>query len=138
MLHRAGKFQALAVCLVALSAMLSAHGCRKSSGAVPVQGHITFQGQPLENATLTFFPVSGRPVDAAISNGEYATQLVPGDYTSVVSVAVEMEPGYGRMHWNQLPPQKFVLPEEYTTRKKSKLKATVKADHNEAVDFDLK
>jgi hypothetical protein len=130
--------QVFAVCLVVVTAMVSAHGCRKSSGAVPVQGHVSFQGQPLENATLTFFPASGRPVDAAVSNGEYATQLVPGDYTSVVSIAVEMPPGYGRTHWNQLPPQKFVLPDEYTTRKKSKLKATVIATQSEPVNFDLK
>ena len=138
MLHRVGNLQDLAVCLVVLSAMVSVHGCRKSSGAVPVQGHVSFQGQPLENATLTFFPASGRPVDAAISNGEYATRLVPGDYTSVVSIAVKMPPGYGRTHWNQLPPQKFLLPEEYTVRKKSKLKAAVIAKQNEPINFELK
>ena len=108
----------LVVWPVVLALLVSAHGCKKSSGAVPVQGHVSFQGQPLANATLTFFPVSGRPVDAAISQGDYATELVPGDYALVVSVAVDLPPGYGRMHWNQLPPQKFALPDEYTTRKK--------------------
>jgi hypothetical protein len=126
------------MCLAASSAIVSAHGCGKSSGTVPVQGHVSYRGQPLENATLTFFPSSGRPVDAAISKGEYATQLVPGDYTSVVSIALEMPPGYGRTHWNQLPLQKFVLPDEYTTCKKSKLKATVIATQSEPVNFDLK
>jgi hypothetical protein len=77
-------------------------------------------------------------VDAAVSEGDYTTELVPGDYTSVVSIAVDMPPGYGRTHWNDLPPQKFVLPEEYTTRKRSTLKATVKPDENKSIDFDLK
>src|SRR4051812_17986561 len=134
-LRNQGKMQILVLWFALLVSVLSAHGCRKSSGAVPVHGRVTYQGQPLANATLTFFPASGRPVDAAISDGDYRTALLPGDYTSVVNIAVDMPQGYGRTHWNQLPPQKFTLPETYTARTKSRLKAVVKAEQNEPIDF---
>jgi len=112
-------------------------GCRKS-GAIPVRGSITYQGQSIANATLTFFPTTGRPVSTSVSDGDYKTELMPGDYTAVVSVALDTPQGYGRTHWNKLPPQKFVLPEEYTTRTKSKLKASVKVDQAEPINFELK
>lgn len=120
------------------SVSLSVVGCGDSSGTVPVNGQVTFRGQPLPNATLAFFPKTGRPVLASVSDGDYCTELVPGDYSITVTTAFEMPQGYGRTHWNQLPPQTFQVPEDYTSRARTPLNATVAADQSESINFELK
>ncbi len=113
-----------------------APGCKKSSDAVPVHGRASYQGEPLANASVTFFPKSGRPVGAAILNGEYKTELTPDEYTVALDVAPEFPKGF--KEGDPLPQPKVTLPEEYTSRSKSTLKATVKAGQSEPIDFDLK
>jgi hypothetical protein len=112
-------------------------GCSKSA-AVRVHGGVTYRGQPIENASIIFFPTSGRPIDASITNGNYTIELIPGDYVSVVALAIDTPPSYGRTHWNQLPSQKFVLPVEYSIRNKSPLKSSVKQGQKDDINFDLK
>jgi hypothetical protein len=111
-------------------------GCKKSTGAVPIHGNVSFRGQPLANASLTFFPKSGRPIAAPIDQGQYATEILPGEYSATVSVAIEIPKGY--QEGQPLPPPKVVLPEEYTVANKSTLKATVNAGQSEPIDFELK
>jgi hypothetical protein len=116
--------------------VLSADGCKKASDTVPVSGKITYRGQPLTSAGITFFPTKGRTVTATAAQGEYATELAPGDYVVVVAVGVEYPPGF--KEGDPAPPPKVVLPAEYTVRAKSTLKATVKPGQAEPIDFDLK
>jgi len=115
----------------------SVTGCGYSSGTVPVDGQISYCGEALPTATLTFFPETGRPVLASVLEGDYRTELVPGEYAVVVTVAIEMPQGYGRTHWNQLPPQTVKLPDHYTSRAKTPLKAAVTADQFESINFAL-
>lgn len=116
--------------------LVTADGCTKTSGEVPVRGRISYRGQPLTISAVTFFPATGRPVVAAAPQGEYSTQLTPGEYTAVVNVGVEYPPGF--KEGDPEPAPKIVLPPEYSTRAQSKLKATVKAGQSEPIDFDLK
>ena len=84
-----------------------------------------------------FFPVKGRPISAALMpEGEYSVELPPGDYEIVVSVGYELPPGW--KEGDPIPPQKVVLPAQYTTRAKTKLKATVAPGQEEPIDFVLK
>jgi hypothetical protein len=115
---------------------ISTTGCQKSSSAVPVHGSISLHGQPLASGSVTFFPKTGRPIGAAVSNGEYKTQLMPDEYTVTLDVAPEFPKGF--KEGDPLPTQKVTIPEEYTSRAKSTLKASVKAGQSEPVDFDLK
>jgi hypothetical protein len=85
---------------------------------------------------LTFFPTAGRPVAVAVIEGKYEAELMPGDYIAVVDLAAELPPGF--KEGDPVPPPKLVLPEHYTTRAKSRLKATVAADQEAPIDFDLK
>jgi hypothetical protein len=112
-------------------------GCG-SSGMVPIEGQVAYQGQPLANATLTFYPAKGRPLLVSVLDGEYDTELPPGDYTIAVTRAIDMPQGYGRTHWNQVPPQAVTLPDEYASRTKTPLTATVAADQAEPINFELK
>jgi hypothetical protein len=115
---------------------ISAPGCKKSSDAVPISGQVSLRGEPLAKASVTFFPKVGRPVGAAILNGAYKTELTPDDYTVVLDVVPEFPKGF--KEGDPLPPPKAALPEEYTSRVKSTLKATVKAGQSEPIDFELK
>src|SRR5215471_10269631 len=98
---------------------LSAAGCKKSSGEVPVHGRISYRGQPLNSSSVTFFPAQGRPVTAPSPQGEYSTELMPGDYVATITVGIEYPPGF--KEGDPVPPPKVVLPDEYTARVKSSL-----------------
>jgi hypothetical protein len=123
------------LCLLANVAIGFA-GCQKSAGTVAIKGRVAYKGAPIDAGTLTFFPASGRTTTAAISGGNYTAELAPGDYTVAVNVAPELPPGFKET--DTPPPVKIVLPETYTSRAKSTLKANVGQKQTEPIDFDLK
>src|SRR5262249_10148968 len=106
------------------------------SNTVPVHGTVTLRSQPLEKAGLIFFSDQGRPVSADVSNGAYQAEVPPGDYVVSVTIPVELPPNY--KEGAPMPPPKVALPEQYTTRVKTPLKATVSPGQSEPIDFDLK
>ena len=116
--------------------LISADGCTQSPATAPVRGHVSYRGEPLANAGITFFPAKGRPVTAAVTQGDYAIELAPDDYTVVVNVGSELPDGY--KEGDPVPPPKVVLPGEYSARAKSSLKARVMAGQTDSIDFDLK
>src|SRR5262245_46934097 len=99
-------------------------GCRSKTGGVAVHGNVAFRGTPLTKTVITFFPMSGRPIATSITDGEYSTELPPGDYVVQLAVGVDVPEGY--KEGDPLPPLRYSLPPEYTSRAKSTLKATVK------------
>jgi hypothetical protein len=131
------SFPALACVAALVFLAISAPGCKQSSGTVSIRGRVSRHTEPLKAGMLTFFPAAGRPGTAAICGGDYEIELMPGEYTVVVSIAPELPPGYKEGD-PPPPPPKVVLPDEYTTRAKSTLKATVKAGQDQPIDFDLK
>jgi hypothetical protein len=119
-----------------LALALLAIGCGGSSNAVHVQGKVSLRGEPLPRGVVTFFPASGRPVSAPISSqGEYSAKLSPGEYTAIVNVGVPLPPGY--KEGDPLPKPEFDLPTEYTSAARSKLTATVSAQGQKPIDFNL-
>src|SRR3954471_11650575 len=102
---------------------LFAAGCAKSSDLRHVHGVIKYRNEPVSNASITFFPSTGRAVSAAAPEGEYNVELAPGDYTVTVSVGVQLPKGF--KEGDPVPAPKYALPEEYTSRAKSKLQANV-------------
>jgi hypothetical protein len=128
------------VCLCVGSAviwpLLICPGCGGNSSQVNVRGTVTYDGEPLSNSAVSFFPPRGRPVTAAVNDqGQYDTELAPGEYVVTVNVGVEVPPGFKET--DVLPPPKIVLPPKYTFRGQSTLKATVAADQSEPIDFVL-
>ena len=111
-------------------------GCRKSSDTVSVHGHVSLHGEQIANGSVTFFPNMGRPIAAAILQGEYKTELKPDEYVVALDVAPQFPKGF--KEGDPLPPSKVSLPEEYTSRAKSTLKATIKPGQSDPVDFTLK
>src|SRR5688572_2205278 len=117
-------FHSLAGCAGLALLAVGAAGCGKASDTVSVYGHVTYQRQALPHGAVTFFPASGRPVNAAIeSEGQYAAELAPGDYTITVTYTEPLPAGY--KEGDPLPRPKITLPPENNTRAQSTLKATV-------------
>jgi hypothetical protein len=112
-----------------------AAGCGNSADGVSVNGTVTYRGQPFSNASITFYPATGRPVSAAITEGQYSAQLQPGDYKVTVSLGVNLPPGW--KEGDPVPPREIVLPERYTSVLHTQLAATVAADQSEPIDFAL-
>jgi hypothetical protein len=133
--NRASKFKSALSCVVAVLT-LSVVGCGESSNTVQVSGRVTYHEEPLTNAALTFFPQTGRPVTAPLSEqGKYAVPLSPGKYTVVVSVSTVLPPGF--KEGDPMPEPGFVLPDEYTTRSKTKLTASVEPGARQSLDLKL-
>ena len=124
------------VAAVGLLLLTGTPGCKQSSGKVPIRGHVSYRGEPIERASMTFFPGKGRPETTTIENGAYATELTPGDYTIAILIGVTLPKGY--KEGDVVPPPKIALPDEYTSPSKSTLKTTVKAGQDAPIDFDLK
>src|SRR5262245_50737601 len=130
-------------------------GCGKSNplGTVPVSGKVTYNGKPVESATISFIPDGdGRPATAiSATDGAYnLTTLdwpgaVPGPYTAVVRKSdvalastqpVTMEEA---LKLNNRPPpsSKELLPAKYSDATKSPLKVEVKKGAKNAIDLPL-
>ena len=121
---------------LALAALISS-GCGRPSEGVEVIGEVTYNGQPLTNAAVTFFPAQGRPATAPLdSAGQYTIELPPGDYQVTITVGANVPPGF--KEGDVLPPPAVVLPDHYTSRVHTELSATVADDQSEPINFNLK
>ncbi len=111
-------------------------GCGKKSDVVVVRGRATYRGEAIARGAATFFPATGRPITAAISEeGDYTAELPPGEYTVIVNLGFTPPPGF--KEGDPMPKPKFVLPPEYTTRAKSRLTASIKPGQDQPIDFAL-
>src|SRR5687767_11509641 len=125
------------ILLLLLVVLAGTAGCGESSNEVSVEGKVTYRGEPLDKGSVMFFPSTGRPAAAALSEGgEYSLELLPGLYTVTVNVGPDLPPGF--REGDPVPPPKIVLPPEYTSLVRSRLTATVSDDSDEPIDFDLK
>jgi hypothetical protein len=59
-----------------------------------------------------------------------------GEYVVVIMIGATTPEGY--KEGDPLPPPKITLPDQYTVRAKSSLKANVAAGQSEPVNFELK
>ena len=126
-----------ALWFVTTLAAMSATGCGNSANTVTVRGHASYKGAAIPTGTVTFFPAAGRQVVAPLSGeGEYTAELPPGEYVVAIMIGASLPEGY--KEGDRLPPPKIVLPDQYTARAKSTLKASVKPGQAEPIDFDLK
>src|SRR5262245_58782575 len=142
---------ACGVCLVA--AVLNG-GCGPTRETipdlVPVSGTVTYQGRPLADAIVTYFPADGeeeptelnniyRPTGKTNAQGEFALAwgknpgAPPGKYVVCIS-ATRLVPDTtdpnGKINENLIPPQ-------YNGVKTSGLKAEVKEEGDNVFPFDL-
>ncbi len=111
-------------------------GCGRESSGVPVQGAVSYNGQPIAHGALMFFPPHGRAIATSTNaTGEYAVTLAPGRYEVTVNASVRLPEGW--KEGDPVPPQEIVLPTQYTTRIKTPLQATIASSGEQSIDFDL-
>ena len=120
--------------MVFAAALLMA-GCGSSGDGVPVTGKVTFRGQTFSNASITFYPVNGRPVYSSITDGTYSVNLRPGEYRVAISLGVNLPEGW--KEGDPIPPREVQLPPKYSDVRGTPLTITVSEDQAEPVNFDL-
>ena len=154
--HRIRFFRRLAEALIGLVLVpLIMSGCGEDDGIgkrYPVSGTVTYRGQPVPKATVTFTPAdagSGRPATGttdqdgyySLSTASPGDGALPGKYAVTVS-AVEIDLSKtknapGGMYRTDIiikAPKKAMIPAKYGSTKASPLSAEVKEQRN---TFDL-
>jgi len=111
-------------------------GCNDSPATAVVEGTITFDAQPLANATVMFQPLDGSRGSAGTTDalGKYALRFTPTEMGAVPgehAVTIQTVPGDP----DPENPVKELLPAKYHSA--TELKATLKKGR-QTVDFDLK
>lgn len=118
--------------------VLAVVGCGGSDAATcQVHGQVTYRGQPLSDAVISFFPASGRPIGGPLDDeGRYRVELSPGDYRVVVNAPPILPEGW--QEGDPLPSQQPRIPPYYAERNRSGLTATVPSDTSRhELDFPL-
>ncbi|HVX11567.1 MAG TPA: carboxypeptidase-like regulatory domain-containing protein [Pirellulales bacterium] len=124
--------------LCSLLAVLAV-GCSKGGdpNTVPVSGKVTYQGQSVEGAAVTFASTgAGRPVAAlTTADGTYTLQVQPGSYVALVT-KFEVAVINPEQPATDLPP-KQLLPIRYGNPTDSPLKFEVGKGQPNAFDLTL-
>jgi hypothetical protein len=133
-------FGAIRAALGLLLAVLVA-GCnnRPSSGAV--SGSVSYDGKPLDNGSITFYPVDGSSPTAGgfIKNGKYTVLKVPAGMSKVTisgSKVVGQKKLYDTPNSPIAPITEDPLPPKYKDSSKTELTFDVKPGNNEK-NWDL-
>jgi len=147
--------------LLGLAVMLGCGGEPDKIKVVSVTGTVTFDGQPLGDAIVTFLPQTAQGVAAAATtdaSGRYTLQTAgvrkpgaaPGEYkvtimkTEVKQLRTEAEAlaQVNAQNPMAMPPPtteaKHLLPEKYRLPAKSGFAATVRESEKNSFDFELK
>ena len=128
-------FAAVAILTVPLAV-----GCGGTrSDQIPVTGKVSFDGQPVEQGTITFMPVSGvgQTTGAEIVAGSYSTTVSPGEQAVQITAnktVVKENPTEEEVQRGLTESTEQYLPAKFN--RQSELRVTVSADattHN----FDL-
>lgn len=124
--------------------LLLASGCGGESHPPTgrVTGAVTYRGQPVEGAQVTFFAQQGRPGSGVTdAQGKFVLSTfgsndgaVPGEHVVVISKK-ESAPASAK---NPYAPGRELLPKRYGDRGDSPLKATVAAGKANEFTFELK
>ena len=130
--HLAGR---LAVCCICAAAIVALAGCGGEGNPVgTVSGTVTFQGQPVTEAQVSFrSSETGRGNIATLdSAGEFSLPeaLAVGSYT--VSITPPAPPAPDMDAGPQPPPKQYAnIPQKYRSELTSPLKADVKEGENQ-------
>ena len=141
------KVVGMRFCLVVLhvvfcGSLLSFCGCSTESDKVGVvEGVVTLDGKPVDRATITFYPTSGRSSGGYTdNNGRYSLKYTRSEKGAIigehkVTISSELEQDY--MGGADTEQRDESMPPKYLDRRKTDLTATVERGKN-TIDFDLK
>lgn len=70
----------LTACLFLSMTSLTFVGCGANDGKMTASGSVTWNGSPLSEGYITFYPTAGgNPSATTISNGSFSTRVTPGE-----------------------------------------------------------
>jgi hypothetical protein len=142
------------VFLIIAATVPIAAGCNQGSlsGTAPVRGKVTYNGQPVAGATVSFIGEGAARPAVAVTDASGGYQLMtldtkgamPGKYTALVTKAenaasaeapVSMDDAARNLGKASVP--KALLPAKYGDASKSPFKFEVKAGQSNAFDLPL-
>lgn len=140
-----------ALCLVALAMLAVLPACSKAIKTEGVTGVITYNGEPLANATVKFIPTDStgsQSYGKTNEKGEYKLQTLlgaadagttPGEYKVTVDCITTVETGNMIEENGEEKPEtvaESLIPAKYNNAETSGLTATVAPGDN-TINFDL-
>lgn len=146
------------VIIIAAMAVSTLAGCSRESfpETYPVTGVVTYQGKPVDGATVNLVPMSANGRSAAgitdpegkfsvtsyFSPEHSPSGALPGDYAVTISKLLVLEIPKGMTAWEEQAwstknPAKFLLPKSYINPETSGFKATVGNGPPEPLKLDL-
>ncbi len=155
MFHSAGRWLICASCMLVWAGCGGAAVDPNRPATAPVSGTVTYQGSPVENATVTFLasaPDGKSAVGRTDASGKFALMTfapgdgaVPGQYKVMISKqvtegGVSEEEAYKYIERGENPPEptvKNLLPEKYTAADTSGLSADVTESGENTFTFEL-
>lgn len=104
-----------------------------------ISGKVTYQGQPVEEGTITFAdPATGQVNEGPLAaGGTYSTELPPGSFKVSVSPPLMETKGTGDSPPDFVPKKVNNIPKKYWVQETSGLTADIAKDKR-TFDFDLK
>ncbi|MFH1266293.1 MAG: hypothetical protein ABIK89_11245 [Planctomycetota bacterium] len=114
-------------------------GCQQGDlpTLAPVEGNVTYQGQPLAQGEIIFYPSTGRPAYGKIKDGKIVevTTLEANDGVTIGTnqVSIQSIEGGGDMYAEV----KSLIPERYGNAKQSGLTAEIKQGQTNELKFEL-
>lgn len=127
--------------LLAVACGLSGCGGAGEPDTYPVTGVVTYNGQPVVGANVTFYPTEGRP-GMGVTNeaGEFSLETVAGDHKVTVAILPPM-PGEITSEDAYDPPseeaEEGAIPTVYANSVQTPLSEIVSADGENRFTFDL-
>ena len=149
------KIGSISLYLLLLVSLICLQGCKKSTAIKTdlVTGVVQMNGSPLVGAMVTFLPVdSGNTaIGTTDANGKYTLQTLlgaadagttPGDY--IVTISKKENRSTGQQEWSESAGEMVDImsaheqvPEKFTNKSSTPLKATVVAGQANSFDFDV-
>lgn len=128
--------------IVAASAIIWVAGCDRGPRTGDVSGTATFDGVPIEDGRIDFFPADDKGPTAGdlIKDGKYFAKKVPVGTMKIVvssSKVVGKKKVYDTPNSPEMPITKEVLPEKYSMMENTELRFEVQSGLNEK-NWDLK
>ena len=125
-----------------LALVICYFGCNPGSSDVGlVEGVVTLDGQPVDRATINFYPASGRPsYGFTDQKGHYTLAYTRKQKGALigehrVTISTELEADY--MDGASGQARKESMPPKYFNKRKTELTASVEGGRNE-IDFELR
>jgi len=125
--------------IVLLSACCLGCGSGDKNPRYKIAGKVTYQGQPVEEGTITFeSPTAGQVNSSPLSSGgAYSLDLPTGEYKVSVAPPLVEGKGTGDSPPDMVPKKVNNIPKKYWVQESSKLSAEVAKDKR-TFDFELK